>query len=92
MRIPRDPKENGPTVGAWKFSQIFVIAERTVWRRLLRFPLDEGAIRQNENGAAALFVVFWHRLVIGEAQEIRRVHAATIHKILRGDSGSKPAA
>ena len=59
-------------------------------RRLLRFQRDERAIRENENGAAAFFAVFLHRVVIHEVPEIMSFHAATIHRISGSDSGLYP--
>jgi hypothetical protein len=85
MWIARDPKKHGPPEGAWKFSQVFVIAGRTTRRLLPQFQRDDRAIRQTEDGAA-LSVVFLPRFVIRDLQEIVSFHVATIHRIIARDN------
>jgi hypothetical protein len=88
MWIARDPKEDRPPVEARKFSQVFVITRRL----LLQFRRDDRAMRQSEDGAAALFVMFLPRFVIRDVQEIVIFHGTMIHKILGRDRTHQGAA
>jgi len=86
MWIARDPKENGPSVEARKFSQVFVITRPATRRLLLQFPRDDWAIRQSEDGVIALSIVFLLRLVIHDIPKIVSFHVVMIHRIRARDS------